>query len=292
VRDEVARMVFSWTQWQQMLLQMRHGLIPVQEDRAEGKKKPGSIFGSDDEEELGPELPQQTEAFLPLFQQTLERCDWFSRLAVQNAIAGLTTDLDDTLSSVRDDLRPLWKTPGRKELVEQMGGRPARIFLSRLESATELQGAVQNLVKQFSTADGEILLRGRARDSFGELARSAHLHFPLAQPSGKHTIGRRLPWAKQGAASDNHQLLMLRLREALTASATQATTQQVSQLGHKVLSDLIGACQDLYKQLVQARSNPAIMGALSHSSGPSNPSAGVGPYAALASIRRPNLPDK
>jgi hypothetical protein len=87
--------------------------------------------------------------------------------------------------------------------------------------------------------------------------------FPLARQDEKHNVGQIFDWApekSQGSGrSSNHQLLVLRLRDEITASVSLHLVQYVSELNQQINSELEGILDQIIPSLQNLSKKEALL---------------------------------
>jgi hypothetical protein len=229
VQDHVTQKVFEWPVWNELLNK-------VQKDGTIQPSRPvkSSKRGWDDgDEEPALRLPLDSREFFEPFQRTLEQCLAFAsdcaRESVQQQLAGLTR----RAQPYGEQLAPLLSEVQTRQRVEEFdqrekqNGRPAvgRGQFNILGWAADPR----------SSEVGERFLERYVDDSGSPIAAENCFPLPGADPN---QTPLKFPWVRTQESNGNHQVLVLRLRDALADAMRRRVLQEVSQLNRQVLDGL------------------------------------------------------
>jgi hypothetical protein len=232
VYDQVTRSVFDWPVWNELLNKVqKDGTV-----QAAPASRPGRTGGWDSEDdEPALKLPSDSREFFEPFQRTLR----------DNESAAF----DCTRQAVREQMAALAKRtrPCVEEIAAVLGDARTRERVEEFDQREKEQGRRAGAKGQFSIlswaadpASQDVYERFLGRyvtDNLEPIA--AEACFPLAGAQADQTP-QRFPWARaQGSAGGgNHQVLVLRLRDALADGMRRRVLQLVSQLNKQVLDGL------------------------------------------------------
>jgi hypothetical protein len=266
VYDQVTRSVFEWPVWNELLNKVqKDGTIQAaQPGRA---KKQGGWDSEDDEHALT--LPSDSRAFFEPFQQTLKENEAAAFDFVRQAVREQMTALARRARACVEDLAELLKDSRTRERVEE---------LDRKEKEQGRRSAAKGQFNILCWAAGpdsqdvyERFLGRYVTDNVEAIA--AEACFPLAG-SDTRDAPQRFPWARSQAVSGgNHQVLVLRLRDALADGMRRRVLQLVSQLNRQVLDGLKDTFTTWSERLLMLSNNAPL---LAHVAG--EPSAIAGEY--------------
>ena len=230
VQDHVTQKVFEWPVWNELLNKVqKDGTIQL--SRLVKSSKRG---WDDGEEEPALRLPLDSREFFEPFQRTLEQCLAFAgdcvRQSVHEQLAGLTK----RAQPFGEQLAPLLSDAQMRQRVEEFdqrekqNGRPAvgRGQFNILGWAADPR----------TPEVGERFLDRYVDDNGSPIAAETCFPLPGADP-GQTPL--KFPWVRtQDSTGGNHQVLVLRLRDALADAMRRRVLQQVSQLNKQVLDGL------------------------------------------------------
>jgi hypothetical protein len=230
VQDYVTQSVFEWPVWNELLNK-------VQKD---GTIQPSQLVKSskrgwdDGEEEPALRLPSDSREFFEPFQRSLQQCLAFASDCVHESVRGQLAGLSKRTQTYGEQLTPLLSDAQVRQRAEEFdkrekqNGRPAagRGQFNILAWAAD----------PHSPEVSERFLERYVDENGSPIA--AETCFPLPGADPIHTP-LKFPWVRmQESTCGNHQVLVLRLRDALADAMRRRVLQQVSQLNKQVLDGL------------------------------------------------------
>ncbi len=224
-----------------------------------------------------PRIPGHSDDFFEKYAKTLEEVERFARRAVLEAIPHLLGDLTSKLLELRADLTVLCQ-PAAIDLVQSSFGDESADQLVHLDYALDVQQIIKQLQARY--AYKEDMPRSLLPD----------ILFPLPRKDARHPLGRIFPWAKDAPPArqdeEHHMIVLLRLRDALTGTISQAVVQLISDLNQQVVQELVDLFQRIYSRLNNLGSNKALFNVLLAQTQPEQVDAG-NPFARLCACRPP-----
>jgi hypothetical protein len=231
IHDQVTQSVFEWPVWNELLNKVqKDGTIQASQP-VRGERRGGWDDG-DDEPAL--RLPSDSSEFFAPFKATLEQCLTLAGECVRQAVRDQLGALAERSQASREQLTSLLTDERVRQRVEEFdrcekeaGRRPAgKGLFNILGWATDPR----------SPEVCERFLERYVVDNQAPIA--AETCFPLPG-AGPNQTPLKFPWARtQETAGGNHQILVLRLRDALADGMRRRVLQQVSQLNRQVLEGL------------------------------------------------------
>jgi hypothetical protein len=231
VYDQVTLSVFEWPVWNELLNK-------VQKDGTIQAAQPAPAQprgGWDDEEEPGPSLPTDSRELFEPFRRTLGQNETFVRECVRQGVRDQLAALAKRTRPCLEQLAPLLADPRTRQRVED---------LDRCEKEQGRRAAGKGqwsvLTWAADPATKEVCERFLERYVAEEHAPiAAETCFPLPGADPSSGAPQKFPWARpREPAGGNHQVLVLRLRDALADSMRRRVLQLVSQLSKQVLDGL------------------------------------------------------
>jgi hypothetical protein len=230
VYDQVTQSVFEWPVWNELLNKVqKDGTVkPVQ---ARSEKRGGWDEGED---EPALRLPSDSREFFEPFKRAVEKNEAFAAECARRAVRDQLTALAERTRPHLEALAPLLADPQTRQRVEDF-------YRREKEAGGRAVGKGQFSILCWSAdpTSKEVCERFLARyvtDNQAPLAAEAFFPLPGADPN---QTPQRFPWARTaGPASGNHQVLVLRLRDALADGMRRRVLQQVSQLNKQILDGL------------------------------------------------------
>jgi hypothetical protein len=219
-------------------------------------KKQGGWDSDEDEADL--KLPSDSREFFEPFKATLR----------DNEKAAF----DCTRVAVREQMAALAKRtrPCVEELAGLLGDAKVRERIEEFDRKEKEQGRRAAAKGQFSIlswaadpASQDVYERFLGRyvtDNLEPIAAEACFPLPGADPN---QTPQRFPWARTGAiAGGNHQVLVLRLRDALADGMRRRVLQLVSQLNKQVLDGLKDTFTTWSERLLMLANNASLLALL------------------------------
>ena len=245
VYDELAFRIFNWEPWNLLFLQTNKGIVELPQKSESGDDIIGDIIGDmglGDYEADENRIPTKSDDFYPDFEQTVREVEGFARDRIRLAVTDLLTELSDKVQSQRNELAEIMPENKAKELIQRLQkkyGKGAAAHLQILVGvATEPKRLQNGILKTCELQENEKAASGS--DSSTEknttdkntLTLQAEAAFPLAREDKNHQTGQVFAWAPERSQTNpkpfEHQVLVLRLRDEMIASAGLQLVQFVS----------------------------------------------------------------
>jgi hypothetical protein len=222
VKDELTFRILNWSQWTLLFNKANNGMISL----TESKGAAGKLF--DRGNKINSSLPTKSDDFYPAFEKTIQELEDFARDRIRQAVVDLLSKLSNQIAKERDRLREILHPEQEQEIQEKFGDEEADLFYKLLLGCDPNQWQ-EAIISEVSSKD--------------KTSVPANM-FPLARQDDKHNIGQIFDWAPERSQSNprtaNHQLLVLRLRNEITASASLHLVQYVSEVNQQVNAELEG----------------------------------------------------
>jgi hypothetical protein len=231
VYDQVTRSVFEWPVWNELLNKVQKDGT-IQPAALAGPRKQGGW--DDEDEEPALKLPTDSREFFEPFKGTLQQNEASVLDCIRRAVREQLVALAKRTRPLVEDVAPLFADPKTRERVEEFDRQEK-------EQGRRASGKGQwNILCWAADPTGddvyERFLSTYVADSRDPIA--AETCFPLAGADSNQTP-LRFPWARApGSVGGNHQVLVLRLRDALADGMRRRVLQRVSQLNKQVLDGL------------------------------------------------------
>ncbi|HZV05665.1 MAG TPA: hypothetical protein VE999_11335 [Gemmataceae bacterium] len=273
VYDQVTRSVFEWPVWNELLNKVQKDGT-IQAAVLAGPRKQGGW--DDEDEEPALKLPTDSREFFEPFKQTLQQNEASTLDCIRRAVREQLVALAKRTRPLVEDLAPLFADPKTRERVEQFDRQEK-------EQGRRAGGKGQwNILCWAADPTGddvyERFLNTYVADSRDPIA--AETCFPLAGADPNQTP-LRFPWARApGSVGGNHQVLVLRLRDALADGMRRRVLQRVSQLNKQVLDGLKDTFTTWSERLLMLSGNVPLLthivgGETGHAAGPDWKTAAV-----------------
>jgi hypothetical protein len=230
VYDQVTSSVFEWPVWNELLNKVqKDGTIQATQP---ARRQRGGWDDEDDEH--APRLPADSRDFFGPFERTLEQAEVFAGQCARQAVRDQLSALAKRTRPHLEQLAPLLNDPRTGQRIDELDQREKA--QGRRAGG---KGLVNVLVWATDPTSKEVCDRFLERyvaDDQGPLPPEACFPLPGADPS---STPLKFPWARsQESAAGNHQVLVLRLRDALADAMRRRVLQRVSQLNKQVLDGL------------------------------------------------------
>ncbi|MDZ7966281.1 MAG: proteasome protein [Nostoc sp. DedSLP03] len=231
VKDELTFRILNWNQWTLLFNKANNGAIAL----AESKGAAGKLF--DRGNRVNTSLPTKSDDFYPVFEKTVKEVEDFARDRIQQAVVDLLNQLSNHIAPEREQLQAFFHPEMEQEIEEKFGFEDADLFYKLLLGCDPNEWK-EAIISEITSKDKTV---------------APEIIFPLARQDDKHNVGQIFDWApekSQGfAKSSNHQLLVLRLRDEITASASLHLVQYVSEVNQQINSELEGILDQIIPSL-------------------------------------------
>lgn len=231
VYDQVTRSVFEWPVWNELLNKVQKDGT-IQPAVLSPSRKQGGWDVEDEEPAL--KLPTDSREFFEPFKHALQQNEASALDCIRRAVREQLAALAKRTKPLVEDLTALLADPKTRERVEEFDRQEK-------ERGRRASGKGQwNILCWAADPTGddvyERFLSTYVTDSRDPIA--AETCFPLAGADPNQTP-LRFPWARTpGSVGGNHQVLVLRLRDALADGMRRRVLQRLSQLNKQVLDGL------------------------------------------------------
>ncbi|MDZ8109094.1 MAG: proteasome protein [Nostoc sp. DedQUE12a] len=241
VKDELTFKILNWSQWTLLFNKVNNGSITL----AESKGAAGKLF--DRGNRLNTSLPTKSDDFYPIFEKTVKELEEFARDRIRQAVIDLLNQLSNQVAPERDQLKAILNPEMEQEIESKFGVEEADLFYKLLLGCDPNQWK-EAIISEISNQDKTV---------------APEIIFPLARQDDKHNVGQIFDWApekSQGLGrSSNHQLLVLRLRDEITASASLHLVQYVSEVNQQINSELEGILDQIIPSLQNLSKKEALL---------------------------------
>jgi hypothetical protein len=255
VHDQVTLSVFEWPVWNELLNKVqKDGTVLAA--APSGPRKQGGWDDGDEEPAL--RLPSDSREFFEPFQRTLGQTETFARACARQAV-------HDQLAALAERTRPYLEQLSAVLADPQARGRVEEFDRREKEEGRRAAGRGQlNIlrwaVEPTSPEVCERFLETYLADNQAALAAAECFPLPGAEPG---QTPQRFPWARpQEAAGGNHQVLVLRLRDALADGMRRRVLQLVSQLNKQILDGLQDTFTTWSERLLMLSGNAPLLARL------------------------------
>jgi len=241
VKDELTFKILNWNQWTLLFNKVNNGSIAL----TESKGAAGKLF--DRGNRLNSSLPTKSDDFYPIFEKTVKELEEFARDRIRQAVIDLLNQLSNQVAPERDQLKAILNPEMEQEIESKFGVEEADLFYKLLLGCDPNEWK-EAIISEISNQDKTV---------------APEIIFPLARQDDKHNVGQIFDWApekSQGLArSSNHQLLVLRLRDEITASASLHLVQYVSEVNQQINSELEGILDQIIPSLQNLSKKEALL---------------------------------
>jgi hypothetical protein len=231
VHDQVTCSVFEWPVWNELLNKVQKDGTVL----AAAPSRPTRQGGWDTEgDEPALKLPSDSREFFEPFQKTLRENEAAAFDCIRQAVREQMAALARRTRPYTEELAPLLKDARTRERLEEFDRREKD---QGRRAGAKAQFSILSWAAEPTSQDVYERFLGRyVSDNLEPIAPTSC--FPLAGADADQTP-QRFPWARAAAASTgNHQVLVLRLRDALADGMRRRVLQLVSQLHKQVLDGL------------------------------------------------------
>ncbi|WP_341524559.1 proteasome protein [Nostoc sp. UHCC 0302] len=241
VKDELTFRILNWNQWTLLFNKANNGTIAL----AESKGAAGKLF--DRGNRVNSSLPTKSDDFYPAFAKTIKELEEFARDRIHQAVVDLLNKLSNQVAQERDYLKTILQ-PEREQFIEEKFGIEEAELFYKLFLGCDPNQWNEAIIAEIAHKEKAII---------------PEIMFPLARQDEKHDIGQIFDWAPQRnqgiPKSGNHQLLVLRLRDEITASASLHLVQYVSEVNRQVNSELEGILDQIIPSLQNLTKKEALL---------------------------------
>ncbi|WP_392533147.1 proteasome protein [Nostoc sp. C117] len=231
VKDELTFKILNWNQWTLLFNKANNGTIAL----AESKGAAGKLFDRGNRVNIS--LPTKSDDFYPIFEKTVKEVEDFARDRIRQAVVDLLNQLSNQVAPEREQLKAIVNPEMEQEIESKFGFEEADLFYKLLLGCDPNEWK-EAIISEINSKDKPV---------------APEIIFPLARQDDKHNVGQIFDWApekSQGLArSSNHQLLVLRLRDEMTASASLHLVQYVSEVNQQINSELEGILDQIIPNL-------------------------------------------
>ncbi|MDZ8025491.1 MAG: proteasome protein [Nostoc sp. SerVER01] len=241
VKDELTFKILNWSQWTLLFNKVNNGSIAL----AESKGAAGKLF--DRGNRLNSSLPTKSDDFYPVFEKTVKEVEEFARDRIRQAVVDLLNQLSNQVAPERDQLKATLHSEMEQEIESKFGVEEADLFYKLLLGCDPNEWK-EAIISEISSKDKTV---------------APEIIFPLARQDEKHNVGQIFDWAPEKSQglprSINHQLLVLRLRDEITASASLHLVQYVSEVNQQINSELEGILDQIIPSLQNLSKKEALL---------------------------------
>jgi hypothetical protein len=254
VYDQVTQSVFEWPVWNELLNKVqKDGTIQPAQPRPQ---KRGGWDDGDEEPAL--RLPSDSREFFESFKRTLEQNQTFAADCARRAVRDQLAALAERTRPYLEQLAPLLADPQTRQRVEEFDRREKEA--GRRGAGT---GQLNILCWAADPTSKEVYERFLARyvaDDQAPIAAETCFPLPGAEPN---QTPQRFPWARTpGPTGGNHQVLVLRLRDALADGMRRRVLQLVSELNKQILDGLEDTFTTWSERLLMLSGNSPLLAQL------------------------------
>jgi hypothetical protein len=253
VYDQVTRSVFEWPVWNELLNKVqKDGTIQATPPRVARRG------GWDDDDEPAAPLPSDSGELFEPFKHTLGENESYAADCVRQAVREQLTGLAKRTRPLGEQLAPLLADARTRQRVDEFDQR---------EKAAGRRATGKGLLNILTWAGdprakevSERFLERYVNDHRNPIA--AETCFPLPGAEAGATA-LKFHWARgQEANGGNHQVLVLRLRDALADGMRRRILQQVSLLNKQVLDGLLDTFTTWSERLLGLANNAPLLASL------------------------------
>lgn len=235
IYDELTFKIFNWDQWNIILQRAENGIIK----RPESTSILDDLFPDLDKPEDSNNFPTKSDDFYPVFQQTVQDLEKFTRTRLRQAITDLLNQFSAQMAEPRNKLTEILPPEKVKEQIEHIRQKygSARLLQILVGRATNPELFQEEILRRCELQ----------KDSQSTI--QTETIFPLASGDSSNQGSQIFEWGRDSEDSPrpfNHQILVLRLRDEMIASVGLHLVQLVSETNQK-LNDTLG---ELLKQLI------------------------------------------
>lgn len=254
IKDELFFRVYNWHEWGLLFNRIKDGIIPLENP----EPKPTDEWLHKRRTRSSEAIPSKSDDFYLPFEKTVMGLQIFTQDRIQEAVKDLLDNLLAQVSEPSNSLREI-VVPELESLIEQnpdFGNEEVNLFKDFLDLLDA------DDPKQWREA---IIEKNNSEDNHLSTLNPETI-FPLARSDRKHKIGQIFDWApeakkwNQGKPKPiNHQILVLRLRDELIASANLHLNEVISEMTKQVKTRLAEILFDISSTLQNLSKNEALL---------------------------------
>jgi hypothetical protein len=241
VKDELTFKILNWNEWTLLFNKANNGNITI----AEFKGAAGKLF--DRGSRVNSRLPTKSEDFYPAFAKTIKELENFARDRIHQAVADLLNQLSHQIAAERNYLQANLHPEMEQDIESKFGVEEADIFYKLLLGCDPNKWQ-EAIIAEINSKEQSMLPENT---------------FPLARQDGQHNIGQIFDWSPEKSQdlpkTGNHQLLVLRLRDEITACASLHLVQYVSEINQQVNAELEGILDQIIPTLQNLSKKEALL---------------------------------
>ncbi|MDF5711324.1 MAG: proteasome protein [Nostoc sp. S4] len=241
VKDELTFKILNWNQWTLLFNKVSNGTIAL----AESKGAAGKLF--DRGNRFNTSLPTKSDDFYSIFERTVKEVEEFARDRIRQAVGDLLNQLSNQVAPERDQLKVILYPEMEQEIESKFGVEEADLFYKLLLGCDPNEWK-EAIISEITNKDKSV---------------APEIIFPLARQDEKHHVGQIFDWAPEKSQglprSTNHQLLVLRLRDEITASASLHLVQYVSEVNQQINFELEGILDQIIPSLQNLSKKEALL---------------------------------
>jgi hypothetical protein len=279
VYDQVTRSVFEWPVWNELLHKVQKDGTVL----AAAPAPPQHGGGWDEEDDEPPlKLPSDSREFFEPFKRTLEQNETAARESVRAAVRDQLAALARRTRPCVEPIVSVLTDPKSRQRVEEFDRREKE---QGRKAGSRGQWSVLGWAADPTSQDvcDRFLARYVTDTQTPSIPEAC---FPLPGADARETP-QRFPWARgQGPAGGNHQVLVLRLRDALADGMRRRVLQLVSQMNKQVLDGLKDTFTTWSERLLTLSGNTPLLGCLVGET----PAQAGGPEWKTAAVEYPLTP--
>jgi Dynamin family len=244
VKEELIFKVLNWNEWTLLFNKANNGIITVTESKGVASKlfnRPGAATST---------IPSKSEDFYPTFEKTIQELEGFARERIRQAVVDLLNQLFYEIAPQREQLQTilsLEQNTLEQDIETKFGAEAAELFY-RLTIGCNPQLWQDAIISEIDSTDQRL---------------APKTIFPLASPDDKHKTGTTFYWSLKSneikSTPANQQMLVLRLRDEITAGASLHLVQYVSEVNQRVNKELTGILDEIIPTLQNISKKEALL---------------------------------
>ncbi|RUT09108.1 hypothetical protein DSM106972_011610 [Dulcicalothrix desertica PCC 7102] len=245
VKEELIFKVINWNEWTLLFNKANNGIITV----TESKGVAGKLF--DRGNKATSSIPNKSEEFYPIFEKTIQELESFAGERIRQAVVDLLNQLSYEVAPQRSELQGILSLEQKDELeqdIEAKFGAEAAELFYRLTIGCDPKLWLEAIISDIDSVDQRLVPK---------------TIFPLASPDDKHSTGTIFYWSLKPnqikSTPANQQMLVLRLRDEITAGASLHLVQYVSEVNQRVNKELAGILGEIIPTLQNISKKEALL---------------------------------